>query len=317
MIVRSFWFAGLVVGAIAGGGVAPTCALTFTFEQIGTDTLTPGQASAFAAAAAAWSAALTDPVDVRVQIGFRDLGSSASGGMILGATSPNFRLASYAGWTSRLAADATTALDAVAVAHVPGSVPGGSVLVTSAEARAAGLAAVVPSDGSIEFTSNTAVTFATTRAALTAGAYDLIGVAQHEIGHLLGFVSSLDFGLTSRSALDLFRYSAVGTPSFTVGQAAYLSVDGGASIIGPLSPGGQLQASHWRSGTGGLLDPTVTAGVVQTITERDILALDAIGWDAAVPEPASGLVALAGLGVLTAYRGRRGVVLGGAQRRDA
>lgn len=88
------------MGAIAGSGVTPTWALTFTFEQIGTATLTVGQASAFTAAAAAWSAVLTDPVDVRVQIGFRDLGSSAGGGTILGATSPNFRLASYAGWTS-------------------------------------------------------------------------------------------------------------------------------------------------------------------------------------------------------------------------
>jgi len=47
--------------------------VSFNFTTIGGDTLTGAQSAAFATAAAAWSAALTDPVQVQVGIGFRDL----------------------------------------------------------------------------------------------------------------------------------------------------------------------------------------------------------------------------------------------------
>lgn len=301
----------LRIGLVAGGLLAaggPAEAVSFTFSQIAGDTLSDAQAQAFAAAGAAWSAVLTDPVAVNVGIGFRDLGTGAGGGAVLGATQPNFGTVTYAGFAGALATDARGSTDRAAVAALPAAGPSPRVTLTTAEARALGFATGAVQDGSIEFSSNPRVTFATARTDLRSGRYDLIGTAAHEIGHLLGFESALDLGSATRTALDVFRFAGMGAPGFTAGQAAYFSVDGGATSLGRFSVGGsgQYQASHWLQGTGGLMDPAVLDGVAKDITPLDVVALDAVGWDAAVAEPPSGAVLLAGLGLLALWRGRPG-----------
>jgi hypothetical protein len=54
------------------------------------------------------------------------------------------------------------------------------------------------------------------------------------------------------------------------------------------------------------MDPAIYDGFEKDITPRDALALDAVGWDVAVTEPASGAVLLAALAVLGLWRGRPG-----------
>ncbi len=306
MAARALRIVLAVAGLLAPWGTAG--AVSFSFSTLAGDTLSGAQAAAFSAAAAAWAAVLTDPVSVQIGIGFRDLGAGAGGGAVLGATQSSFGTVAYSAFASGLAGDAGSALDRAAVAHLPGTAPSARIMLTTAEARALGFAAATASDGTIEFTSNPSVTFATVRTDLRAGRYDLIGTAEHEIGHLLGFQSSLDLGSGTRSGLDVFRYAGLGAPGFTAGQAAYFSVDGGTADLGDFSVGGagQYQASHWLQGTGGLMDPAVFDGVAKTITARDVLALDAVGWDAAVAEPASRAVLLAGLGLLGLWRGRAG-----------
>ncbi len=305
---------GLAVGGLlATAGSAE--ALSFSFAQIAGDTLSDAQAQAFAAAAAEWSAVLTDPVAVSIGIGFRDLGTGAGGGAVLGTTQPNAGTVSYAGFAGALAADARSGTDRAAAAHLPAAGPSPRITLTTAEARALGFAAPVATDGSIEFSSNPRVTFATARTDLASGRYDLIGTAAHEIGHLLGFQSAVDTaqtqsvspGAATRTGLDVFRYAGLGAPGFSGGQAAYFSVDGGATSLAGFSVGGsgQYQASHWLQGTGGLMDPAVLDGVSKDIMPLDVVALDAVGWDAAVAEPPSGTVLAAGLGLLGLWRGRR------------
>lgn len=296
--------------ALACAAIAsPAAALTFNLTQIQGDTLTASESSAFQTAAAAWSAVLTDPVTVNVNIGFRDLGLSGAG-VILGATSSAFVTPmSYAAFEARYIADGKSAADAQAAASLPSTVPGGTVELTSPQARALGFTTPAGPDGSIEFTSNSAIQFADTRAALNGGNYDLIGIAEHEIGHLLGFASSIDGGSSLKTVLDLFRYTAPATPSFQAGQFAYFSLNGGAANIASFSVGGsgQYQASHWLQGTGSLLDPAVTAGHEQDITPLDVTALDVLGYDVAgvaVTEPASMLLLASGLLTLTLRRQR-------------
>ena len=290
--------------------VPPAAALTFNLTQIQGDTLTASESSAFQTAAAAWSTIFTDPVTVGVSIGFRDLGTAGTGGTILGATSPRFVIpASYAAFEARYIADERSAADAQAAASLPSTVPGGTVDLTSAEARALGFTTPGGSDGSIEFTSNSGIQFADTRAALNGSNYDLIGIAEHEIAHLLGFDSSIDSGASIRSVLDLFRYSGPATPSFQAGQSAYFSLNGGTTDLASFSIGGsgQYQASHWLQGTGSLMDPAVIAGYEQSITLLDVNALDVLGYDmarVAVAEPASMLLLASGLLTLTLRRRR-------------
>ncbi len=295
----------------------PGAALTFNFVTQPGDTLSPDQAGAFNAAAAAWSAALADDVAVTLQVGF----TAALPSNVLGATRAAQAFVAYPFFRTHLAQDATTAADAQAVASLPPGLGAASVVVTTAQAKALGYA-VAPgaSDGAIEF--NAGFKFATARDAagrVAADAFDLIGIAEHEIGHLLGFISNLDshYATTAngasteaRSALDLFRFAAPGARSYASGAAAGFSLDGGATTLAPFATGASNQASHWASGfqVGGryaLLDPDSRPGQVLAITPLDALALDVIGWNATpVPEPASAL--LLAPAVLAALVRRRG-----------
>lgn len=162
---------------------------------------------------------------------------------------------------------------------------------------------------------------------ISAGAFDFVGVATHEIGHALGFISGVrkrldinsppvngpfsDHQFTYVSGLDLFRYSALSDLSNVIdwtadNRAKYFSLDGGTTV-GPLFSNGVnfgdgRQASHWKDNLGlGMMDPTAGRGELMAISANDIRALDAIGWNLrqVVPEPGTLFlfgIALVGLG---------------------
>lgn len=206
---------------------------------------------------------------------------------------------------------------------------------------------------------------------ITAGYMDFIGVAIHEIGHALGFTSGVDLydqysgvgpgaaigaqvnwnNQTAGSALDLFRYSndpnnlvpnAGSALDWTVGAAAYFSIDGGLTQFDGDSlfstgayNGDGRQASHFKdtsSAAGGcdgynqigIMDPTFCYGEMGVISGTDLAAFDAIGWNinfdvlankgytintaqirAAVPEPMTWGMMLLGFGMVGGFMRRR------------
>jgi len=170
-----------------------------------------------------------------------------------------------------------------------------SLAITRANAKALGYTGLTGPDAQITFSSAFAFDFDPTNG-IADNSYDFIGIAIHEIGHALGFVSGVDTydilgtlgpnstddrnfnNFTINSALDLFRYSsdpgnvAPGGPflDWSTGTASYFSLDKGATMLtlggntglfstGQFNGDGR-QASHWKDNTyaGGALCSNAT-----------------------------------------------------------
>ncbi|MCC6718748.1 MAG: NF038122 family metalloprotease [Acetobacteraceae bacterium] len=312
---------------------------------------TPAAAqNAFAAAASAWSAMLADNVTVNLTVGTAALGPN-----ILASTGAVDVTTSYSTFRAALAADATSSNDATAVA----SLPAGSSLhvlinhtlqnagnsyvdstgantatirLSNANARALGLPVTTSNlggncigtcDGYIAF--STGFGFDTDPSdGIAAGQFDFVGIAIHEIGHALGFISGVDvldtnansFGdnaFTYISPLDMFRCSAASAAQNAIDWTAgsdpkSFSLNNCTTTLASFATGMNFgdgrQASHWKDNLGlGIMDPTSAPGEALAISQLDLTAMDVIGWNLAgttdVPAPASALVfvfGLAGLG---------------------
>lgn len=321
--------------------------------------MNPLALAGFNEAAAIWSSLLVDPVQVNLEIAFGPLDPG-----VLGSTGSAHLSDLYGNVANALAADATTLFDLSSVSSLPtssalsfltnstdgtlvldnnGSANNFALDLTRANARALGLVAASDSasDGSISFSTGFAWDFDASDG-ITPGTFDFVGVAAHEIGHALGFVSGVDlidlttgigpaapFDLDNYavfSALDLFRFSDVslalapGLRDFSTGASSFFSIDGGITPIAPFEGGsfngtGQ-QASHWQDSpisdpSIGIMDPTLAYGEIAYITGVDLIAFDVIGWDLnpalLVPESSS----LGGLALLFA------MALGPRRRRAA
>ncbi|CAN7429271.1 NF038122 family metalloprotease [Pseudoduganella sp. LjRoot289] len=356
-IVRATITALTVAAAFAApaGQAAPV----FNFQ------FTPGTSAqaqqGFIDAAARWSATLTDNITVNLTVG-----TQALGGGILGQAASAQHHHAYASYRSALDADRTSPLDNTAVAHLPattfgmlinhtannpngassatpyldnnGSSNNTTVFISNAQAKALAMPVTEQAlpgcigncDGFIQFNSNLAFDF-NSGDGIGATQYDFVGMAAHEIGHTLGFISGvdvLDFNappnngpfnddeFTYVSGLDLYRYSPLSAASGAIdwtadARAKYFSIDGGTTLgpqfsTGPTFGDGR-QASHWKDLMMlGLMDPTAALGELLPLTANDRMAMDAIGYSLApVPEASQAAMYGAALLMALAWGGRR------------
>ncbi|MBU1378573.1 MAG: NF038122 family metalloprotease [Alphaproteobacteria bacterium] len=329
----------LLLGSMAAGALmtaSPASALTIELNDIGGVSGSPA-ALGFQVAAKYWESVFTNDAVVRFDVGFSALDPG-----ILGQTGST--LATYvdiADYKAALAFTGTSALDAVATANfaplngnggvqalVPGYLnpatqdginplttrlaPDGNISETIALSTAnlkalAGDIGYAGPDGEITFSSNFNFDF-DPRDGVTAGYYDFIAVAVHEIGHALGFLSGADdFDYSAGPGpvdqfwwgygLDMFRYSASGENDAPIldwrpGADSYFSVDGGQTALGYFSTGENFgdgyQASHWKapqtapfcSGLLGIMNPYACGGSANnSVTGLDLALFDAIGWN--------------------------------------
>ncbi|MCF7764936.1 MAG: NF038122 family metalloprotease [Verrucomicrobia bacterium] len=335
----------LVLATLPVFTAANTQALSILLNDVTPGGMAPAALAGFQLGASRWSGLFSDLVTVRIDVAFQTLESN-----VLGQAASGTVGSVYSTVKSALGWDATSGDDSTAVLNLPAgpylsflTTPpngGAPVLdanqtannlvldVNRANAKALGLMADdgLP-DAQIRFNKSFNFDFDPSDG-IAATAYDFVGVATHEIGHALGFVSGVDVvDLTSGSGpyaqvdlnpyrvfsvLDLFRYSASalaagpGVLDFAVGGTPYFSINGGLTGLGGFATGhfngNAQQASHWKDNLSlGIMDPTLGKGEMLSISALDVRAYDVIGWDLAnIPDPTNTfhVLALSFLGLL-------------------
>ena len=342
-------------------------ALTIDLFDQGGLAANTAQYKAFRAAADYWQSLISTNTTVRIDVSFYGQGTNGP----VGGTSNYYYVDNVGTILNAMQGVASgSTIDQTAVAHLP-TVTGGAIAmwtpgytdavnktgadpyskvfdsdgsnnnrsygVSWALGKALGLVYVDSfKDGSINFNSDLNFDFDPTNG-VDAGAYDFTFTAFHEIGHILGFTSGVDYYDAYAPSngynwnldwighgMDLFRYSADGL-DWSLGGTPYFSIDGGAtSLLGGQFSTGQnwgngFQASHWLEGEG-IMDPTSAKGEMGVLRALDLAAFDALGWNlsvdatanpnlrvttaqmwkAPVPEPQSWTLLIAGFAVLGA-----------------
>jgi len=341
----STWIAALVA-AVIGWSAPAIWAMNIVITPDAGLAANPAAMAAFNRAATSWSSVFTDNITINISAG---LSNSFASPNIIGSTSSVRLQSSYDFFLGKIKASAAAEADDGIVAYAPdlahfnatlptGFTFAGKFVATKANFKALGYMDLIDldaqygaTDSTITFNSNFAFDYDSSNG-VDANKIDFQSVATHELGHALGFISSVDTvdvlknaGQTtslSITPLDLFRFQnnvagkdPTTTDDFTNFARALDS--GGNPIFDDLTlelamstgryTGDGLEASHWKDDalTGqliGVMDPSLYSGFKESVSWNDIRALDLIGYDI-VPEP--GAMAVSPLLTLAMVRGRR------------
>lgn len=279
----------------------------------------PQAKESFLRAAAKWEAIIQSPITIVIDV---DYGATFFGSSyparVIGRTQGQdlFTSNGYGGLRAALLNQATSAQQTDIYNALPATLPTDlgttrGYFAASPQLRALGIiAAVADPTGEqarfgppprIGFNSAIPWDFDPTDG-IEANLIDFEDTALHEIGHALGFVSSVgDKELFPSDPVlptiwDFFRFRPGGLRSSDIGTATRLQITGGEQVYFngdvefPLSTsagngqgGDGQQASHWKDDdpTGqyiGVMDPVALRGLRDVVTAADVIALNYFGY---------------------------------------
>jgi Fibronectin type III domain/Bacterial pre-peptidase C-terminal domain len=274
----------------------------------------PQAKAAFERAAQIWEERIANPITVYVDVDFGDdrFGEPFEDGVIASADSDDYYgdSGSYGEIRAALVARAHNAAETAIYAALPNvSLPTdlgttSDALAPSIQLRALGAlpatAENTDSAPSIGFNNAFAYDFDPSNG-ISPGQKDFEGVVVHEIGHMLGFVSTVGYNelgaeFNAPSILDYFRFRP-GVTSGSFGTAQRIQSSGGTHVYfagasalalstgRPDGEGGdERQASHWKdddlSGSKiGIMDPTLGSAERAQLTQADLDAFGVLGYD--------------------------------------
>jgi hypothetical protein len=227
-----------------------------------------------------------DPVTITISVGYGEVDGSALGSNELGESWAYLNSYGYSTIKSALAADATSATDASVVASLPATAPtNGTYWLTTANAKALGLASGTGTDGFVGFSSSLPFTYNDSNG-VAAGTYDFNGTALHELTEVMGrlMFTGGTIGTTANSygLLDLFHYSSAGVLDTSASTSGYFSTDGGTTNQGQFNTVSGGDPGDWSSSMGNdSFDAFSNSGVINSFSADDTNVLDAIGWNLA------------------------------------
>jgi hypothetical protein len=309
--------------------------VTFNFSYAPGVTLE--QMTGFEMAGRIWSTYLTDNVTVNLHVEMTDrLDKNVLGGAIPKVNTKQ----DYTQFRNKLSQDAKSADDLLANSNLSSgtvkaqfdlyqfganfgkNVDTSLMDINSANAKAVGMMSATDTqlDGYLLINKlmNQSVTWNydyTRSSAASANSIDFLSTVVHEIGHVLGFVSSVDRSgwlssrvnttseqanyeanikerVTHTTPLDLFRYSQeIGiSRDLSMGGAISFSLNAGVQAVASASfasgkdtiaGGDGRQGSHWKDipTPFGIMDPTLGLAERASIAALDLRAFDVIGWN--------------------------------------
>jgi hypothetical protein len=217
---------------------------------------------------------LTNPIDVKIRVGFNEIDGARLGRNAGAEGRFNYVQSSYDALQPTLAAQ-----DGGAVLPTSDPTGGAGVYVPDAEAKALGLlpADGVGVDGYIGFRYESYYAMNPNDRAVP-GKDDFTGIALHEISEALGRRADGNSPVGDFTVADLFRYSAPGVIGVD-GAPSYFSTDGGVTDQGDFYSLGQDYLDWTYPGAG--LDAFrggITPGALSPITLSDERLITVLGF---------------------------------------